>query len=166
MHITAQQEQFSKAMVRAIAAVAGYNVCTYDVDNDSIDLGLIGNRRNGIDVRSPKLDLQLKCTMGDDGTGESLPFDLSIKNYDDLRDASVHTPRILVVVCVPPNVPDWLHEQPEATAMRRCAYWYSLRGLPASSNNSQQRVHIPLAQGFTVTSLSKCMDTIGRGERP
>jgi hypothetical protein len=58
MYITMRQEQFSKAMVRAIAAVAGYNICTYDVDNDSIDLGLAGNRRDGVDVRSPKLDLQ------------------------------------------------------------------------------------------------------------
>ena len=43
MHITARQEQFSKAYVRAIAAVAGFNICTYDVDNDSVDLGLVGN---------------------------------------------------------------------------------------------------------------------------
>jgi hypothetical protein len=72
--------------------------------------------------------------MGDAGTAVSLPFDLSLKNYDDLRDPEVHTARILVVVCVPDDVPEWLHEQPEATAMRRCAYWCSLRGQPASPN--------------------------------
>jgi hypothetical protein len=166
MHITMRQEQFSKAMIRAIATVAGYNICTYDVDNDSIDLGLAGTRRNGIDVRSPKLDLQLKCTMGDDGTGESLPFDLSIKNYDDLRDPEVHTARLLAVVCVPDDVPEWLHEQPEATAMRRCTYWYSLRGHPVSTNVASQRIHIPRTQRFTVAALTQLMDMIGRGGRP
>lgn len=166
MHISMQQEQFSKAMVRAIATVAGYNVCTYDVDNDSIDLGLAGNRRTGVDVRSPKLDLQLKCTMGDDGTDSSLPFDLSIKNYDDLRDPEVHTPRILVVVCVPNDVPEWLYEQPEATAMRRCAYWFSLRGHPATANTTAQRIRVPRTQGFTVAALTQLMDMVGRGGRP
>jgi hypothetical protein len=166
MHISMRQEQFSKAMVRAIAAVAGYNVCTYDVDNDSIDLGLVGNRRVGVDLRSPKLDLQLKCTMGDAGAEDSLPFDLSIKNYDDLRDPDVHTARVLVVVCTPDELPEWLHEQPEATAMRRCAYWYSLRAQPASPNTTTQRIHIPRTQGFTVAALTRLMDIIGRGGRP
>lgn len=166
MHITARQEQFSKAYVRAIAAVAGFNVCTYDVDNDSVDLGLVGNRRVGVDVRSPKLDMQLKCTMGDIGQGTELPFYLSLKNYDDLRDPDVHTPRILVVVCVPEDVPEWLHEQPEATAMRRCAYWLSLRGMEPSKNETKERIHIPRTQGFTVPALTQMMDTIGRGGRP
>lgn len=166
MHITARQEQFSKAYVRAIVAVAGFNICTYDVDNDSVDLGFIGNRRVGVDVRSPKLDVQLKCTMGDAGQGTELPFYLSLKNYDDLRDPDVHTPRILVVVCVPADVPEWLHEQPEATAMRRCAYWFSLRGMEPSKNETKERIHIPRAQGFTVAALTQMMDTIGRGGRP
>ena len=166
MHITARQEQFSKAYVRAIAAVAGFNVCTYDVDNDSVDLGLVGNRRVGVDVRSPKLDMQLKCTMSDTGHGTELPFYLSLKNYDDLRDPDVHTPRILVVVCVPEDVPEWLHEQPEATAMRRCAYWFSLRGMEPSKNETKERIHIPRTQGFTVAALTQMMDTIGHGGRP
>lgn len=166
MHITARQEQFSKAYVRAIAAVAGFNICTYEVDNDSIDLGLVGNRRVGVDVRSPRLDVQLKCTMSDSGQGTELPFYLVLKNYDDLRDSDVHTPRILVVVCVPEDVPEWLHEQPEATAMRRCAYWFSLRGMEPSKNETKERVHIPRTQGFTVAALTQMMDTIGRGGRP
>jgi len=166
MHITARQEQFSKAYARAIAAVAGFNICTYDVDNDSVDLGLVGNRRVGVDVRSPKLDVQLKCTMGDTGQGTELPFYLSLKNYDDLRDPDVHTPRILVVVCVPEEVPEWLHEQPEATAMRRCAYWFSLRGMEPSKNETKERIHIPRTQGFTVAALTQMMDTIGCGGRP
>jgi len=166
MQLSMRQEQFSKAMVRAIAAVAGYNVCTYDVDNDSVDLGLVGTRREGTDIRSPKLDLQLKSTMGDDGGGGTLPFDLSIKNYDDLRDPEVHTARILVVVCMPEQIPAWLLEQPDSTAMRRCSYWYSLRGQPASANIAKQRIHIPRSQRFTVAALTELMHMIGCGDRP
>ena len=85
--------------------------------------------------------------MGDTGQGTELPFYLSLKNYDDLRDPDVHTPRILVVVCVPEEVPEWLHEQPETTAMRRCAYWFSLRGMEPSKNETKERIRIPRTQG-------------------
>jgi hypothetical protein len=166
MYITAQQEQFSTAMVRAIVIVAGYNIGTYVVDNDSIDFEIVGNRRDGDYVRSPHLGVQLKCTMSDAGEGANLSFDLLMKNYDDLRDPQVHNPRILVVVCVPDKVPEWLYEQPEATAMRRCAYWYSLCGLPASTNDTKQRLHIPRTQRFTVAALTELMGIIGRGGRP
>jgi hypothetical protein len=47
MHITMQQEQFSRAWVRAVAAVAGYSITSCEVDDDSIDLGLTGNRKDG-----------------------------------------------------------------------------------------------------------------------
>lgn len=50
--------------------------------------------------------------------------------------------------------------------MRRCAYWYSLRGQPASPNNTKQRIHIPRTQGFHVAALTQLMDTIGRGGQP
>ena len=83
MHITMQQEQFSKAWVRALAAVAGYNITTCEVDDDSIDLGFAGNRRDGVDVKSPKLDIQLKCATNDDEHGTHLSYPLKMKNYDD-----------------------------------------------------------------------------------
>lgn len=86
MHITMQQEQFSRAWVRALAAVAGYNITSCEVDDDSIDLGLAGNRKDGVHVRAPKLESQLKCQSNDDGSGPSLSYALKMKNYDDLRD--------------------------------------------------------------------------------
>jgi hypothetical protein len=151
MYIAAQQEQFSKAFVRAIAAVAGCNVTACEVDDDSIDLGLAANRSFGIDARAPRLDLQLKCLSTDDGQGARLPYDVKKKNYDDLRDPTVHVPRVLVVCCVPQEVSDWLHETPEATAMRRCAYWLSLRGMPPTENAVKCRLHIPPAHSACAT---------------
>ena len=97
MHISMQQEQFSKnAWVRALAAVAGYNITTCEVDDDSIDLGFAGNRRDGVDVKkSPKLDIQLKCRHQRRHKDPYFSYALKMKNYDDLRDPEVHAPRIL-----------------------------------------------------------------------
>lgn len=161
-----QKEQFSLAFVRAVASAAGYNVKTYAVDDDSIDLGLAGDRRVGSIVRAPQLDIQVKCTATDDGQGAVFPFDLSIKNFDDLRDPQLHIPRILVVVCVPEAVEEWLHEMPEATAMRRCAYWTSLRGRGEAGGATASRVHLDRQQRFTVSAVRSLMDQIGAGGTP
>ena len=50
LYSTQQKEQFSIAFVRAIAAVSGYNITRCEVDDDSVDLGLKGSRREGISV--------------------------------------------------------------------------------------------------------------------
>lgn len=92
MHSSQQKEQFSIAYLRAVVAVAGYNITSVEVDEDSIDIGLRGNRRDGGLHKAPVLDVQAKCTATDDGQGHSLPFDLSIKNYEDLREPSRHVP--------------------------------------------------------------------------
>lgn len=151
MYPTQQKEQFSIAYLRAVVAVAGYNIASVDVDEDSIDIGLRGNRRDGTFRKAPVLDVQAKCTATDDGRGPYLPVDLSIKNYDDLRESSRHVPVILVVVCVPPDLGDWLEETPEHTAMRRCAYWLSVRG------NRRRRTRPPVASSCRARSGSRSM---------
>jgi hypothetical protein len=166
MHISMRQEQFSKAWVRAVAAVAGYNITSCEVDDDSIDIGFTGNRKDGVHVRAPKLELQLKCQGTDDGQGPHLSYALSMKNYDDLRDPEVHVPRILVVCCVPENVSEWLHEDAETTAMRRCAYWLSLRNFAAVPNETTRTVRLPRSQLFNTTALREMMDRIGTGALP
>jgi hypothetical protein len=166
MHSTQQKEQFSIAYLRAIVAVAGYNITSVEVDEDSIDIGLRGNRRDGTLRKAPVLDVQAKCTATDDGQGLHLPFDLSIKNYDDLRESSRHVPLILVVVCVPPDLASWLEETPEHTAMRRCAYWISVRGQQPTANTTTCRVQVPRAQRFTVAAVHEIMSRLGDGGMP
>ena len=73
LHLTQRKEQFSLAFVRAIAAVSGYRITRCEVDDDSIDLGLKGSRRDGSSRCAPHLDLQVKCTETDDGVGLELP---------------------------------------------------------------------------------------------
>lgn len=82
MHITQQQEQFSKAYVQAVAAVAGFTHYKPEVDDDSIDAGLAARRLKL--STAPRIEMQLKCTGGEKLAGSELVFDLSVKNYNDL----------------------------------------------------------------------------------
>jgi len=64
MHISQQQEQFSRAYVHAIASVAGFTIYTPQVDDDSVDLGIAQTGGRGT-IRSPRLtgvqDLSWEC---------------------------------------------------------------------------------------------------------
>ncbi len=60
MHISQQQEQFSRAYVHAIASVAGFTIYTPQVDDDSVDLGIAqwqGNHTFTSFDRSPRFIL-------------------------------------------------------------------------------------------------------------
>ena len=50
--------------MQAVTAAAGYNVYKPEVDDDSVDLGIAARGGKGT-FRSPKLELQLKCTSID-----------------------------------------------------------------------------------------------------
>ena len=165
MDLNAQKEQFSRAYVLAVAAVAGYATYTPSVDDDSIDLG-IARRGGGGTVRSPRLEMQLKCTAAFTGPSPILRFPLSRKNHDDLRDIQLLVPRILTVVLVPDDPGDWLAQSDQEMAMRRCGYWLSVRGMPDTDNAISVTVEIPRAQRFSVDSLRRMMDRISQGEFP
>lgn len=80
-------------------------------------------------VRSPRLEVQLKCTERDVLREDGVHFQLKRKNYDDLRDPDVMVPRILVVMLVPEDPSEWLNDVPEEEmCLRRCAWWMPLVG--------------------------------------
>jgi hypothetical protein len=166
MHITTQKEQFSKAFLYALCARAGFEFRVVGVDFDSVDAEVVGTRAVGTTARAPHLSVQLKCTHTDTGKGPDVAFALPIKNYDDLRDPLLHTPRILVVLTVPKNLTTWLHESAKQTSMRRCAYWMSLRGLPAVVGQDSKTVHVPRSQMMTSVALDTIMNRIGAGGLP
>lgn len=95
MDINQRKEQFSRAYVLAVAAAAGYAWYQPSVDDDSIDLGLAVKGGGGT-VRSPRLEMQLKCRAAELPPGDHFSHDLKLKNYEDLRDATVQVPRILM----------------------------------------------------------------------
>ena len=160
-----QKEQFSNAYIRAIAATAGYNVYKPEVDDDSVDWG-IGARGGSGTIRSPKVELQLKCTSREILKDEHLAFPLKLKNYNELRYDDYQIPRILVVVIVPDDVSNWLTQTEQSLALRHCAYWSSLRGEGETTNFESVTVHLPRSQMFSVGGLSQIMKRIANGELP
>lgn len=166
MHLSSQQEAFSLAYVRAVAATAGYRVQGGpQPDDDSVDM-TISSRGAGGTIASPKVDIQLKCQLGPPAVGNTFTYDLNVKNHEDLRHEHLQVPRILVVVVVPRQVANWLDQDDERLLMRHCGWWVSLRGEQPSENRSSVRVTIPRSQRFDVTGLDDMMGRLAQGELP
>ena len=165
MDLNMQKEQFSRAYVQAVAACAGYAWSIPSVDDDSIDMSLHQRGGNGT-IRSPRIELQIKCTSSPAPNNGVIPFVVKKKNLDDLCTENVLVPRILVVVLVPDEVREWLKQGEREMAMRHCGYWMSLRGVLHDADLTSQTVYIPRKQMFTVESLREIMQRISRGELP
>lgn len=165
MDLAAKKEQFSNAVLQAVAATAGYKTSKPNVDDDSIDWTLSSTGGGGT-VRSPKIDLQLKSTAVPDWHEDVLHFDLEVKNFNDLVPTDLQCPRILVVVVVPVNVAEWLEMDHESTTVRRCAYWLSLRGEQPTNNDFTKTVHLPRANRFDAAALTAMMGRVANGAPP
>jgi hypothetical protein len=163
--LSKQKEQFSNAFVEAVAAAAGFVTGGWNVDDDSVDWQIASVGGHGT-RRSPRLELQLKCTATPNVIDGTIRFPLPAKNYDDLIPENVSVPRILVVVLVPVHVTDWFSLNDESLTLRNCAYWVSLRGLEPSENEVSVTVSVPLAQRFDVKALSAMMDCVRAGQAP
>ena len=164
MDLNAQKEQFSRAYVQSVASIAGYAWSEPSVDEDSVDLTLAAKGYHG-SIRSPKLDLQLKCHADTLPTAD-FSFPLKLKNFDDLRDEALMVPRILVVLIVPDDISDWIQHSATETILRRCAYWSSIRGFAPTNNKSNITVTINYLQHFCPSSLMDIMQRIGSGGLP
>jgi hypothetical protein len=163
--LSQRKEQFSKAYVRTVASVAGFAISEPGVDDDSIHL-MLAQRGGGGTERSPRMDLQLKCTEREVTNNGTLHFPLKLKNYDDLRFEDVAVPRILVVLYVPDTLADWLEHSEQQMLIRHCAYWVSLRGEAAKPNTTSVTVHIPQGNLFNPAALKAMMARIGGGGLP
>ena len=155
-----RMSRFSIAYIRAVAAVLGYGVLetAADEDLDSVDGKLVS-----FTGMRPQIDFQAKATTRH-GLGEGgIHFPLPIKNYDDLR-ADTRTPRILIVLLMPPDEDDWLTQNADELCLRRCAYWLSLEGMGAVSNSSSVTVTIPAANVFGREQLDYLMNRAAAGE--
>jgi hypothetical protein len=162
LHVAHAQEQFSNAFILAVASLAGCAAAKPYPDVDSIDW-ILSCR---LAPRRPKLDLQIKSTARDAGHPQSIAYPLKRRNYDDLVLTNLLTPRLLVLVVVPPQPEQWLTFSPEHLVLRRSAYWCSLAGLPASKNAESVTVQVPRANLFDVAALTRLMQSINEGGAP
>jgi hypothetical protein len=156
--VVSHQECFGDSFLLAVASVAGCAVSDRRPDNDSIDWTLSCR----LD-RRPKLDVQMKTTITDDGRGNSISYSLKRKNYDDLIPIDIICPRILVLVTLPRDFERWLSMSAEELVLCHCAYWVSLRGQTVTENKIEVTVQISRANHFTPESLATMMRTINSG---
>ncbi|MBF0606482.1 MAG: DUF4365 domain-containing protein [Candidatus Magnetobacterium sp. LHC-1] len=165
MDMNQQKEQFSIAYARAVVAAAGFICYTYDIDVDSIDIGISGIGGVGT-AKSPKIEIQLKCTARDIMFSDGVRYPLKIKNYNELRGEDYPIPRLLVVVVVPEDINEWLLHSEDELSMRHCGYWMSLRGFPETDNKETITVTLPRTQQFNVNDLCQIMERISNGGLP
>lgn len=165
MEITQKKEQFNVAYISALAAQVGINTSKPTVDDDSVDMILIGRGFQGR-WRNPQIDLQLKCTSQDLIQGDTLRYPLTKKNYDDLRGDNLLSPRYLVVLVVPDMHNDWIEHKENHMIMRHLCYWTSIKDMPESDNTTSVTIEIPLVQRFNSDALLKLMECASQGTAP
>ncbi len=155
-----QKEGLSLVYAKALAVRAGYSVSVPEPDRDSVDL-----RIQAGGAHRPALDLQLKATasIGEPRDG-SLSFQLSIKNYDDLR-IETQTPRLLVVLELPHDESRWMSVTMDELILRRRAYWLNLqRNHKEITDQKTVTVHIPEQNVLSVEVLQRLMEQSRAGE--
>lgn len=156
--LTSRMEAFSKAYVRAVVAAAGFVISPPETDTDSIDLTIQARRELAFPIR-PKIDLQLKSTSTIDEVGELIPYALKVKNYNELRETTM-VPRLLVLVLLPRDAAEWAAHDASGLLLRRCGYWLSLEGAPATDNEHSSTVQIPSRNLFGPEQLRQLMADI------
>lgn len=158
---TAQQELFGDTFLLSVAGVAGCAASLRRPDDDDIDWTLSCKL-----PRRPKLDVQMKTWIGDDGIGEVIRYPLKRKNYDGLRLTDVVAPRLLVLVTLPRDIEEWLLLSPDQLVLRRCGFWRSLAGQAPTDNEATITVEVPRANLLTVNALRDIMRRINEGGLP
>jgi len=160
-----RMEQLSRAYVHAVAAVCGCSCAKPDPDY-GVDLSLRRvDQRGGLYREiSRSLHLHLKSTRTDTRDATHVVYDLEKRAYDLLRRSTRTAPALLVLLILPADRDQWIDQNEDRLELRRCAYWYSLRGLPSVPNEYAVRVRIPRQNQFTSDQLLWIMERIQRNE--
>lgn len=146
------------------------SVASRHEDNNGVDATLTawGPFNNGGYLTEVDIKVQLKATIAtpaDDGTNLSY-FLSGVSRYNDLRTLTVDVARILVVLFLPADAQEWLNHSEDELALRKCAYWQSLRGAPATGNGSGATVYLPKVQMFTPQALTEIATRLSRRDFP
>ena len=164
------EAELSYAYLHAVASRAGI-ICersgpaTDDAGVDAV-LRVKGPLAEDSLLTSLTVDVQLKATTAQPvDQDERYAFPLKIKNYDELRSIRTSSPQLLIVLYLPADAREWLTHSHECLVARRCAYWLSLRGAPASENETSQTVYIPTANLLSVENLRGLLARFSKRER-
>lgn len=146
-----QMEQFSLAVIRAVAAAAGYHVTRPETDMHGVDGVLMAGFG-----RRPRIEFQAMATSRDIRLDDQLRLPIPVRNYDELRLES-WAPRILIVALMPSASEPWLLESDDGLYLNTSVYWVSLAGLPPVPNTASVTISIPIANVFNQEQLTALM---------
>ena len=164
------EAELSYAYLHAVASRVGFS-CEYrnrHLDGAGVNATITEDGRRLADdsvLTSFSVDLQLKATYRElpeqDGR---ISYFLSIPHYNKLRLEEVAAPRLLVVMRLPRHAEEWLQITEDALIAKRCAYWVSLRGASASTNDESQTVYVPRENLLSPRGLTNVMARFSRLE--
>lgn len=161
-----RMESLSRAYLQAVAAQAGltFSFRVYDYGTD-VTLSEVREVDGVFAETGFLIEVQLRSSTVAEVREGTVAYDLDVRTYDYLRRGPVAAPRILVLLVLPANEADWLHQSESALELRRCAYWASLRGEPETANTSSVRISIPRANVFGVGAVAAMFHRLHSGER-
>jgi len=164
------EAELSYAYLHAVATRGGF-ACSYThqhLDDVGVDAQIHEDGRmlaTDSTLTSFALHVQLKATrVAPIEQNGRFSFSLPVRQYNRLRETRLVIPRLLVVLYLPPDPAEWLRHTEDALVAKRCAYWVSLRGASASTNDTTQTVYVPRTQMLSVVSLSEIMTRCSRNE--
>ena len=164
-----KKEHLGYSYIHMMASFVGLAYDRPQVDDDSIDVILSANGKimKTSVLNSPRIELQVKAstrhTAQLNSSNDHIAFQLSIKNYNDLRGPTMCT-RLLVIFLLPENEEDWLNHNETELISRKCAYWCKIEGLPEVNGQDSVTVKIPKTNILSPETLKKMFEIISKEE--
>lgn len=157
-----QKESLSRSLIQAVAGRFGM-ICSFSAFDYGIDVRILEVATREFHGKQQYretgfcIDIQAKSTTSVAFEPDQVVYDLDARNYNDLCDPDVGTPRILVLLVLHEDKNKWLALTERRVVMKRCAYWYSLKGKPPTKNNRRVRIRIPRQNVFDARALHDLM---------
>ena len=158
VHSPDRKAELSFAYLGALCAYVGYT-CQRgpQPDRGSVDATV---RAGG--TMNPQFDVQLKATAVPDRKEDGFHFRLPANNYAHLAEPERTSPILLVVLELPSCEEDWLICTEQELALRRCAWWASLRGAEPTDQQTITII-IPNDQRLAPDTLRELMERVRGG---
>lgn len=133
--------RYGVAYVRAVCAQAGVSLVetSPDEDREAVD--------GAISLGLGSVNVQVKCTSTSELDAESTTIALK-QSWVDSWTQQVLAPTFIIVVRVPPGIPDWIAHLNDGTMHRTAAHWAQFD--PAQHTKS---ISVPRSQRFTIETL-------------
>lgn len=162
------REGLSYAYFHAIATSAGFpcQATARTIDAQAVDAFVKANERLAPDsiLTDIVAQFQLKATSTQPAlNGGRYSFRIERAQYDKLREGGGVHAIPLVLMILPPEQDQWIAHNEDGLVCRRCAYWVSLKGAPASEAE-KPTIYVPKQNIFGVDALRALMTRFSRLE--